>query len=88
MFLCFEQKEQELGNLEDESEDDLRLLGISHPKGTRLALKILRSEPELKEGGFRRLVLKKKKGVQTGESLDHSYAGTWWTGIPDAPVAW
>ena len=37
MFLCFEQTEQELANLEDESEDDLRLLGISHPKGTRLA---------------------------------------------------
>ena len=37
MFLCFEQTEQELANLEDESEDDLRLLGMSHPKGTRLA---------------------------------------------------
>ena len=56
MFLCFEQTEQELANLEDESEDDLRLLGISHPKGTPSSLKILRSEPELKEGGFRRLV--------------------------------
>ena len=37
MFLCFGQTEQELANMEDESEDDLRLLGISHPKGTRLA---------------------------------------------------
>ena len=37
MFLCFEQTEQELANLEDEGEDDLRLLGISHPKETRLA---------------------------------------------------
>ena len=56
MFLCFEQTEQELANLEDESEDDLRLLGISHRKGTPSSLKILRSELELKEGGFRRLV--------------------------------
>ena len=56
MFLCFEQTEQELANLEDESEDDLRLLGISHPKGTPSSLKILRSELELKERGFRRLV--------------------------------
>ena len=56
MFLCFEQTEQELANLEDESEDDLRLLGISHPKGTPSSLKILRPELELKEGGFRRLV--------------------------------
>ena len=54
MFLCFEQTEQELANLEDESEDDLRLLGISHPKGTPSSLKIPRSELELKEGGFRR----------------------------------
>ena len=37
MFLCFEQTEQELANLEDESEDDLRVLGISHLKETRLA---------------------------------------------------
>ena len=56
MFLRFEQTEQELANLEDESEDDLRLLGISHPKGTPSSLKILRSELELKEGGFRTLV--------------------------------
>ena len=47
---AFEQTEQELANLEDESEDDLRLLGISHPKGTPSSLKILRSELELKEG--------------------------------------
>ena len=33
-----------LANLEDESEDDLRSLGISHPKGTPSSLKILRSE--------------------------------------------
>ena len=56
MFLCFEQTEQEFSNLEDESEDDLRLLGISHPKGNPSSLKILRSELELKEGGFRTLV--------------------------------
>ena len=56
MFLCFEQTEQQLSNLEDESENDLRLLGISRPKGTPSSLKILRSELELKEGGFRRLV--------------------------------
>ena len=37
MFLCIEQTEQELANLEDESKDDLRLLGISHLKVTRLA---------------------------------------------------
>ena len=49
MFLRFEQTEQELADLEDESEDDLRLLGISHPKGTPSSLKILRSELELKE---------------------------------------
>ena len=53
---AFEQTEQELANLEDESEDDLRLLGITHPKGTPSSLKILRSELELKERGFRRLV--------------------------------
>ena len=45
-----------LAILEDESEDDLRLLGISHPKGTPSSLKILRSELELKEGEFRTLV--------------------------------
>ena len=56
MFLRFEQKEQELANLEDESEDDLKLLGNSHPKGTPSSLKILRSELELKEGEFRTLV--------------------------------
>ena len=37
MFPCFEQTEQELANLEDESKDDLRVLGISHLKVTRLA---------------------------------------------------
>ena len=37
MFLCFEQTEQESANLEDESKDDLRVLGISHLKVTRLA---------------------------------------------------
>ena len=47
MFLCFEQTEQQLSNSEDESEDDLRLLGISRPKGTPSSLKILRSELEL-----------------------------------------
>ena len=46
---AFEQAEQELADMEDESEDDLRLLGISHPKGTPSSLKILRSELELKE---------------------------------------
>ena len=49
-------RNKSLANLEDESEDDLRLLGISHPKGTPSSLKILRSELELKEGGFRALV--------------------------------
>ena len=49
-------RNKNLANLEDESEDDLRLLGISHPKGTPSSLKILRSELELKEGGFRTLV--------------------------------
>ena len=49
MFLRFEQMEQELADLEDESEDDLRLLGISHPKRTPSSLKILRSELELKK---------------------------------------
>ena len=49
-------RNKSLANLEDESEDDLRLLGISHSKGTPSSLKILRSELELKEGGFRTLV--------------------------------
>ena len=49
-------RNKSLVNLEDESEDDLRLLGISHPKGTPSSLKILRSELELKGGGFRTLV--------------------------------
>ena len=49
-------RKKSLANLEDESEDDLRLLGISHPKGTPSSLKNLRSELELKEGGFRTLV--------------------------------
>ena len=49
-------RNKSLANSEDESEDDLRLLGISHPKGTPSSLKILRSELELKEGGFRTLV--------------------------------
>ena len=53
---CALSKRKKLSNLEDESEDDLRLLGISRPKGTPSSLKILRSELELKEGGFRRLV--------------------------------
>ena len=49
-------RNKSLANLEDESEDDLRLLSISHPKGIPSSLKILRSELELKEGGFRILV--------------------------------
>ena len=49
-------RNKSLANSEDESEDDLRLLGISHPKGTPSSLKILRSELELKEGGFLTLV--------------------------------
>ena len=53
---CALSKRNKIANSEDESEDDLRLLGISHPKGTPSSLKILRSELELKEGGFRRLV--------------------------------
>ena len=42
-------RNKSLANSEDESEDDLGLLGISHPKGTPSSLKILRSELELKE---------------------------------------
>ena len=49
-------RNKSLANLEEESEDDLRLLDISHPKGTPSSLKNLRSELELKEGGFRTLV--------------------------------
>ena len=53
MFLRLSKRNKSLANLEDESEDDPRLLGISHLKGTPSSLKIRRSELELKEGEFR-----------------------------------
>ena len=53
MFLRLSKRNKSLANSEDESEDDPRLLGISHLKGTPSSLKILRSELELKEGEFR-----------------------------------
>ena len=53
MFLRLGKRNKSLANSEDESEDDLRLLGISHLKGTPSSLKIRRSELELKEGEFR-----------------------------------
>ena len=53
MFLCSSKRNKNSANSEDESEDDPRLLGISHLKGTPSSLKIRRSELELKEGEFR-----------------------------------
>ena len=53
MFLRLSKRNKSLANSEDESEDDQRLLGISHLKGTPSSLKIRRSELELKEGEFR-----------------------------------
>ena len=53
MFLRLSKRNKSLANSEDESEDDPRLLGISHLKGTPSSLKIRRSELELKEGEFR-----------------------------------
>ena len=53
MFLRLSKRIKSLANSEDESEDDLRLLGISHLKGTPSSLKIHRSELHLKEGEFR-----------------------------------
>ena len=53
MFLHLTKRKKSLVNLEDENEDDPRLLGISHLKGTPSSLKIRRSEFELKEGEFR-----------------------------------
>ena len=53
MFLRLSKRNKSLANSEDESEDDPRLLGISHLKGTPSSLKICRSELELKEGEFR-----------------------------------
>ena len=53
MFLSLSKRNKSLANSEDESEDDPRLLGISHLKGTPSSLKIRRSELELKEGEFR-----------------------------------
>ena len=49
MFLRLSQRNKSSANSEDESEDDPRLLGISHLKGTPSSLKIRRSELELKE---------------------------------------
>ena len=56
MFLRLSKRIKSLANSEDESEDDLRLLGISQPKGIPSSLKIHRSELHLKEGEFRTLV--------------------------------
>ena len=56
MFLRLSERNKSLVNSEDESEDDPRLLGISHLKRTPSSLKIRRSELELKEGEFRTLV--------------------------------
>ena len=53
MFLRLSKRNKSLANSEDESEDDPRLLDISHLKGTPSSLKIRRSELELKEGEFR-----------------------------------
>ena len=53
MFLRLSKRNKSLANSEDESEDDLRLLGISHLKGSPSSLKIRRSKLELKEGEFR-----------------------------------
>ena len=53
MFLRLSKRIKSLANSEDESEDDLRLLGISHLKGIPSSLKIHRSELPLKEGEFR-----------------------------------
>ena len=53
MFLRLRKRNKSLANSEDKSEDDPRLLGISHLKGTPSSLKIRRSELELKEGEFR-----------------------------------
>ena len=53
MFLRLSKRIKSLANSEDESEDDLRLLGISHLKGIPSSLKIRRSELHLK-GEFRK----------------------------------
>ena len=53
MFLRLSKRNKNSANSEDEREDDPRLLGISHLKGTPSSLKIRRSELELKEGEFR-----------------------------------
>ena len=53
MFLRLSKRNKSSPNSEDESEDDPRLLGISHLKGTPSSLKIRRSKLELKEGEFR-----------------------------------
>ena len=52
MFLRLSKRIKSLANSEDESEDDLKSLGISHLKGIPSSLKIHRSEPHLKEGEF------------------------------------
>ena len=74
MILRLSKRNQNSANLEDESEDDPRLLGKSHLKGTPSSLKIRRSELELKRRRIPYTCL--RKAVQTGESLYHSYAGT------------
>ena len=73
MFLRLSKRNKNLANLEDESEDDPRLLGKSHLKGTPFSLKIHRSELELKRRRIPYSCL--RKAVPKGESLDHSYAG-------------
>ena len=53
MFLRLSKRSKSLTNSEDESEDDLRLLGISQLKGIPSSSKIHRFEPHPKEGEFR-----------------------------------
>ena len=53
MFLRLSKRIKSLANSEDESEDDLKSLGISHLKGIPSSLKIHRSELPLKGGEFR-----------------------------------
>ena len=74
MFLRLSKRVKSLANSEDESEDDLKSLGISHLKGIPSSLKIHRSELHLKEGEFRITCL--RKAVLTGESLENSYVAS------------
>ena len=49
MFLRLSKRVKSLANLGDESEDDLKSLGISHLKGIPSSLKIQRSELHVKK---------------------------------------